>query len=146
MAVSARDSRQQLALEGEQLAAEAVVRSGMTVLERRFRMRFGEIDIVARQGEFVVFIEVKARRGLRYGRPAEAVTVHKQRRMAQVALAYLVRRRWQEKPCRFDVVEIVARPDAVPQVRHIVDAFRLWTTGEGAPRPGRVVDGPARLR
>jgi len=130
MAVSVRDSRQQLALEGEQLAADAVVRSGMTVLERRFRTRFGEIDIVASHGELVVFIEVKARRGLSYGRPAEAVTAYKRRRMGRVALAYLVRRRWQERPCRFDVVEVVARPDVAPQVRHIVDAFRLWTTGE----------------
>jgi len=122
------------------------VRSGMTVLERRFRRRFGEIDIVAREGELVVFIEVKARRGLNYGNPAEAVTARKRRRMGQVALAYLVRRRWEERPCRFDVVEVIALPNAVPQVRHIVDAFRLWTTGERALRPGRSVDGPARLR
>ena len=142
-----RESRQQLARDGEQAAADAVVRAGMTVLDRRFRTRFGEIDIVARQGEMIVFIEVKARRGLGYGRPAEAVNALKRRRIERVALAYLARRRWLERSCRFDVVEVVAGPDGSLQVHHIVDAFRIWTTGEPrAPALLGSVDGPAPLR
>ena len=97
----------------------------MRVLERRFRLRIGEIDLIAERGELLVFVEVKARRGTTAGRPAEAVTPAKQRRLARVALAYLARRGWLDRPCRFDVVEVFEGG----RMRHIEDAFRIGLGG-----------------
>jgi putative endonuclease len=101
----------------------------MKVLERRFRLRSGELDLIAEQGELVVFVEVKTRRGTGFGQPAESVTAAKRARMARVALAYLKGRNWLERPCRFDVVEVLVGHAGAPRVRHIADAFRLWPTG-----------------
>ena len=123
------DPRQRVGLAGERAAEAALQRAGLTPIERRFRRRFGEIDLIARRGPLIVFVEVKTRRGDRFGRPAEAVTPAKQRRMARVAASYLQRRGWLEQPCRFDVVEVTLQPGAAPRVRHIEDAFRLTPTG-----------------
>lgn len=103
--------------------------AGMRVLERRFRCRLGEIDLIAERGELLVFVEVKTRRGRGYGRPAEAVTAAKRRRLGRLALAYLQRRSWLSRPSRFDVVEVYSDPDGTRRLRHIEDAFRLWPTG-----------------
>lgn len=97
----------------------------MTILDRRFRLRQGEIDLIALDRGVLVFVEVKARSLGALASPAESVTRSKQRRLGVVALAYLARRGWLERPSRFDVVEVLARPDGSPTVRHIVDAFRL---------------------
>jgi putative endonuclease len=97
----------------------------MTVLERRFRLRGGEIDLIAEQDGVVVFVEVKTRSGAGFGRPAESVTVVKRHRLARVALAYLKRRGWLERRSRFDVVEVFAGAEGLKEVRHIRDAFRL---------------------
>lgn len=121
--------RQRLASAGEAAAEQALLRQGMRVLERRYRRRFGEIDLIAEQGKRLVFVEVKTRRGAGYGRPAEAVTPRKRQRIALVALAYLQQRGWLERPCRFDVVEVLVGSDDGRRVRHIPDAFRLWPTG-----------------
>lgn len=91
---------------GEDLACRELEARGYIVLERRYRRRGGEIDIIARDGEAMVFVEVKAREGKDFGEPAEAVTVRKRRRMTQVALEYLARHRIADRPCRFDVVAI----------------------------------------
>ena len=125
---SPRDPRQTLGLRGEQQAADFLERAGMRVIERRFRIRLGEIDLVAIDGDLVVFVEVKTRRGFGYGRPAESVTPTKRRRMARTALAFLARRGWHERPTRFDVVEILVGSGG-SEIRHLRDAFRLWATG-----------------
>lgn len=119
------DSRQALGRLGESAAAEALRRAGMRVLERRCRTRAGEIDLIAEDGEILVFVEVKTRAGVGYGTPAAAVTRAKQQTMARVALIYLSRRKWLERRCRFDVVEVFARGGQVERVNHIRDAFRL---------------------
>lgn len=100
------DPRQQLGETGEALACAALERQGYAILARRYRTRFGEIDIVARDGPTTVFVEVKTRAGEAFGRGAEAVTRWKQRRIAQMAVDFLARRRLQDQPCRFDVVEV----------------------------------------
>lgn len=118
-----------LGLLGETVAAEALVRAGYVVIERRRRSRGGEIDLIAECGDLLVFVEVKTRSGAVCGEPAEAVTWRKQRRLARLALEYLARRRWLDRPCRFDVVEVWTRGDSVERLRHRVDAFRIWPTG-----------------
>jgi len=120
------DPRQALALAGERAAEAELERAGLTVLERRFRIKIGEIDLIAQRGRLLVFVEVKTRSGTAYGPPAHAVTRDKQRRIARVAEVYLQRRRWANRPCRFDVIQVFAGPEGVERVVHIEDAFRLW--------------------
>jgi putative endonuclease len=107
---------------GEDLACHELERRGYAILARRYRRRGGELDIVARDGGTIVFVEVKARRGQDWGGGAEAVTPLKQRRMVQVALDYLVRHRLTRCPCRFDVVAIDVRP-AGPAIEVFRNAF-----------------------
>ena len=99
-------SRQTLGKIGEDLACRELERAGCAILARRYRRRSGELDVVARDGQTVVFVEVKTRDGCQFGAGVEAVHGLKRRRMVDVALDYLVRHRLTECPCRFDVVSI----------------------------------------
>jgi putative endonuclease len=99
-------ARQILGKTGEDLAVRELERRGYAILARRYRTRFGEIDIVARDGETLVFVEVKARRTARCGTAAESVTRWKQRRIAAMALDYLAWAGRLDAPCRFDIVAI----------------------------------------
>lgn len=98
--------RQELGKSGETLAADELERRGYAILDRRYRTRHGEIDIVARDGETIVFVEVKARTTGERGRAAEAVTASKQRKLVSMAVDYLARHGLHDRPCRFDVVAI----------------------------------------
>ena len=91
---------------GEDLACRELERRGYAILARRYRRRGGELDIVARDGETLVFVEVKTRDGEAFGLGGEAVTALKQRRMTKLALDYMMRHRLDGVPCRFDVVSI----------------------------------------
>ena len=102
----ATDARQALGILGETLACDELRRRGYEILARRYRTRLGEIDIIARDGPTLVFVEVKARSGREFGGAAAAVTGWKQRQVVQMATDYLVRRRVVDCPCRFDVVAI----------------------------------------
>jgi putative endonuclease len=118
-----RDPRRRLGDAGEK-AAEAWLRgAGLDIVARGFRARCGEIDIIARDGPIVVFVEVKTRTHDGFGRPAEAVTASKRGRIARVASIFLSRSGWEEKACRFDVIEVVP-VGTTWRVRHIPDAFR----------------------
>ena len=99
-------ARQVLGKMGEDLACQELQRRGYAILARRYRCRRGELDIVARDGQTTVFVEVKTREGCEFGTGSEAVTALKRRHMASVAQDYLVRHRLTETPCRFDVVSI----------------------------------------
>ena len=123
------DARQLLGRRGEAAAERVLEAAGLRILDRRYRRRAGEIDIVAEQGAVLVFVEVKTRRGLSFGGPAAAVTRQKQRRMARVALGYMQCRGWLDRPARFDVVEVLAVRGSDLSVHHIEDAFRIWPTG-----------------
>ncbi|MCL4812124.1 MAG: YraN family protein [Vicinamibacteraceae bacterium] len=105
---------------GEDAACEALRRRGYAILARRFRTRSGELDIVARDGDTLVFVEVKARRSLRAGLPAEAVTWRKRRTLHRVALEFLARSRLHHLPCRFDIVSVRMGPGGEPTGVEIV--------------------------
>jgi len=100
------DARVSLGKLGEDLAVAELERRGYAILDRRYRKRGGEIDIIARDGETTVFVEVKARDGCAFGDGSEAVRSGKQRRMTGVALDYASRHKLLDTPCRFDVVAI----------------------------------------
>ena len=99
-------ARQALGKTAEDLAAAELERRGYAILARRYRTAYGEIDIVARDGETTVFVEVKARATAEFGTAAEAVTPRKQRKLTIMATDYLARHQLCNVPCRFDVVAI----------------------------------------
>jgi putative endonuclease len=107
----------------ERLAEKHLKGAGYRVLERNFRVKPGEVDLVAEEKGVTCFVEVKGRRGEGFGLPAEAVTAEKQRRIFRAAEAWLARERRAEAPCRFDVVSIRETPDG-PEVEILRDAFR----------------------
>jgi putative endonuclease len=115
-------ARANLGKVGEDLACAELERRGYAVLARRYRRRGGELDIVARDGGTIVFVEVKARQSGRFGEGVEAVGVLKRRRIVQLALDYLIRHRLTNRPCRFDVVS-VALGDRGPRVEIFQNAF-----------------------
>src|SRR5262245_29601678 len=93
-------------MSGEDLTFAELQLRGYAIVERRYRTRFGEIDIIAKDGPTTVFVEVKARMTQEFGGAAAAMTGWKQRRIARMALDYLARRSLHDCPCRFDVVAI----------------------------------------
>jgi len=101
-------SHQRIALGkvGEDLACDELERRGYAIVDRRWRQRDGEIDIIARDGATLVFIEVKARESRDFGDAAESVTRFKRRRIVRLAAAYAAQAHWIDRPCRFDVVTI----------------------------------------
>jgi putative endonuclease len=112
-------ARQSLGRQGEDLACAALEARGYTILARRYRRRGGEVDIVALDGPTVVFVEVKTRRGSRYGVGADAVTIGKRRRIVATATDFLARHGRLASPCRFDVVAIDMAAD-----RPVVELYR----------------------
>ena len=103
----------------EQMAADYLEKQGMRILERNFRCRQGEIDLIGMDGQYLVFVEVKYRKTARNGMPAEAVVHIKQQRIRYTAQFYLYSRHYREDmPCRFDVVSILG-----DQINWIRDAF-----------------------
>jgi putative endonuclease len=108
---------------GEDLACDELERRGYAVVTRRYRTVHGELDIVARDGECLVFVEVKARQGSSFGDPEEAVTLQKQQRLVWMATDYLARHHLEHLPCRFDVVGVNTATDP-PTIVVIDDAFR----------------------
>ena len=101
------DRRCAFGKRGEDLACEELQRRGYVILDRRFRTRCGELDVVAREGNVVVFVEVKARTDGNFGDPFESITWQKRRRLSQMAASYLFQKQLGDVPCRFDVVAIV---------------------------------------
>lgn len=116
--------RQSLGILGEDLACAELRRRGYEILDRRYRTRFGEIDIIAREGGYTVFVEVKAREGEEFGGGAAAVTGWKQRRVVQMAIDYIARHGLHDRPVRFDVVvvNVAAAAADVEVYRHAFDA------------------------
>ncbi len=108
---------------GENIAADYLGQKGLTILEKQYRTPVGEIDLIAREGRTLIFVEVKTRRSFRYGQPAAAVGREKQRRIVRAAVWYTQRERGEVPPCRFDVIEIYAPSDGVRNIRHLEGAF-----------------------
>jgi putative endonuclease len=116
-------ARQAMGAYGEQVAAGHLSTAGMALVDRNWRCRHGEIDIVARDGDVVVFCEVKTRSGTRFGAPVEAVVAAKARRLRRVAAQWLADRGTERSEVRFDVVTVIQRRGDDPLVEHIRGAF-----------------------
>lgn len=107
MAAPQRTAAQVSGGNGEDRAAALLERHGLSIVARNYRTRFGEIDIIARDGESLVFVEVRLRAGPGFGGAAASIGAHKQARIAAAAKLYLMQTR-SRSPCRFDVVAIEA--------------------------------------
>lgn len=118
-------ARQLLGREAEVAAERLLRRKGYRILDRNVRVGRGELDIVARLGETLIFVEVKARRTDRYGGVAHAVTARKERQLIQLAARYLARHRLERQPCRFDVLLYDAGDPASPLLEHVENAFEV---------------------
>jgi putative endonuclease len=121
--VQAGDPRHSLGRDGESAACAALRAGGYVILAERFRTPHGEIDIVARDADTIVFVEVKTRRDEAFGGGAAAVTWRKQRTIVRVAEAFLARGRLHHLPCRFDVVVVEWPPGEDPRAVIIRGAF-----------------------
>ncbi len=124
--------RSTLGRRGESMASRALRKRGMKILARNYRCPPGEIDLIALDrstrrewgAETIVFVEVKTRTSDRYTSPAGAVDARKQRRIRRAAEYYLASRSTEGYAVRFDIVSIVAAPDARPSVEHLPGAFK----------------------
>src|SRR5262245_39665352 len=119
----ATDHRQSLGKLGENLACAALKQRGYAIIATRYRTRAGEIDIVARDGDTTVFVEVKSRAGDEFGGAAAAVTAWKQRKVALMAMDYLARHRLEDTACRFDVVTVEVFDGKPPEIEIYQHAF-----------------------
>lgn len=104
----------------EDRAVDHLVRQGYRIVERNYRCKVGELDVVARDGSVLVFVEVRSRRNADYGSALEAVGWNKRRKVSRVAMAYLAQRRPRFDEARFDVIAITG-----DELLHIRDAWRL---------------------
>jgi putative endonuclease len=104
---------------GEDVAARHLTEAGLVVIERNWRCREGEIDIVAREGDVLVLCEVKTRRSEAYGTPLEAVTYRKAARQRVLAAKWLAERAVHPRAVRFDVVGVLANGHGAAAVQHL---------------------------
>ncbi len=121
----AKDPRKRIGDQGEEIAANFLIARGYRIVERNFRCKGGEVDIVAREAGSgcLVFVEVKTRRDLSYGVPQLAVNSFKQRQISKAALTWLSKNRLHDQLARFDVIAILLDGNALPKVEHIKNAF-----------------------
>jgi putative endonuclease len=110
---------------GEEIATAYLKGRRFTIVERNYRCKGGEVDIIAREGKTLVFIEVKTRRNLSFGPPQLAVTCFKQRQISKAALTWLAKNKLHDSSARFDVIAILIPDHEVPVIDHIRDAFDL---------------------
>jgi putative endonuclease len=119
------DGRAEFGKRGEELACGELRRLGYRILDRRFRTRCGEIDIVARDGDVLVFVEVKARSSGNFGHPFESLTWQKRYRLSRMAASYLFAKRLGDVACRFDVVAVRALESGRYAVEVLKSAFEF---------------------
>ncbi len=109
---------------GEEIAAKSLEEKGYSILERNFRCRFGEVDIIARDEDTVVFVEVKTRRGRKYGEAEEAVDYRKQKKLRQLAEYYLMKHHHVSPKCRFDVCSVyLDQNNQIEEVKILQNCF-----------------------
>jgi len=114
--------------KSEEIAAQFLLSRGYRILERNYRTPRGELDLIALDGDVLVFVEVKARRGVRFGEPQWAVDQRKRQHLMKASLFYLTRKRVQNRCCRFDLVVIQEGHDGRPQIDLIQNVLEVENT------------------
>ena len=116
--------RKRLGQEGEQIAERFLKKKGYRLVERNYRCKTGEVDLIVLDRKVIVFVEVKTRTDDSFGSPFEAVEAHKQHKMIQAAQFFLHERKLHQRDARFDVVGI-SWPGGTPVIEHIENAFEV---------------------
>ena len=119
------NSAHRLGERGEALAWNFLRKQGYSILEKNYRTRFGEVDVVAQKQGVLIFLEVKTRRDSRFGLPSEAVDWKKRRKLGQVAEAYLIAKGLENRPARFDILSVIWDGTGEPDFSLLEDAFTL---------------------
>ena len=118
------DATKKLGNAGENLAATFLENHGYKILEKNYRIRTAEIDIIAEKDGAIIFVEVKTRSNIRKGTPAEAVNLRKQKKIIEAASVFLQDENFCECACRFDVIEIISAGKDF-KINHIENAFEV---------------------
>lgn len=122
-------NNRQLGSYGETIAKQHLMGGGYNILAQNFRCRHGEIDIIAQKGDYIIFVEVKTRRTVSYGMPAEAVDRKKQIRYGKTASMYIRNNRLLDNSYRFDIIEIYMSYNGSYTINHIENAFGFTNRG-----------------
>lgn len=117
-------TKREIGNEGEDLACEFLVQKGWEILDRNYYSGHSEIDIIAKDGIFTVFLEVKMRSSTQFGKPFEQVTETKVEHIFSAAHAWAIQYELQNSPMRFDVIGILSKKGKQPEINHITDAYR----------------------
>lgn len=110
--------------KGEDVALSFLKKKGYHILDKNFRCKLGELDIVAEEDDQIVFVEVKARKNLDFGLPQESLNYFKKKRLTSLALFYLTSHHLQQVSCRFDVVAVVFKENEAASIHLIKNAFK----------------------
>ena len=120
------DPRKEVGAKGEKLAAKFLKRKGYTIIQRNYRCKLGEIDIIAEQDRTIVFVEVRTKQTERFGPPQYSITSGKRWQISKAALYYIKEKRLVERSCRFDVIAVTfSSGSRRPEIEHIENAFQL---------------------
>ncbi len=109
---------------GEDIAAAYLESKDWIVLDRNYFFEKAEVDIVATDRNYIVFVEVKTRSGTYFGRPEEYVTPEKEKNIKKAAEAWIYERKMETAVVRFDIISIVQKGNEAPEITHFEDAFR----------------------
>jgi len=115
--------KKELGDRGEDIAADFLKNKNFAIIERNYRYGHGEIDIIMKDKDVLVFVEVKTRKNLEFGPPELAVTRNKQRQIRKIAEAYLIEKEITDIDCRIDVIAILLKKNLPPEINHIENAF-----------------------
>lgn len=119
-------SKRKIGYDGETIASNYLLKENYNIIERNFRCPIGEIDIICEKDNTYIFIEVKTRKSLKYGFPAESVNYYKRQKITNIAKWYLVKNNINNKMCRFDIIEIYFENKNY-KINHIINA---WIEGQ----------------
>ncbi len=118
-----KNSTRQKGKMGEDIACRYLEEKGFTILDRNYKFEHAELDIVAYQGRFIIFVEVKTRSSKSFGEPEESIDEKKKEKLLHVAEAWMYERRMTGAPARFDVISIVYPATSKEEIRHYEEAF-----------------------
>jgi len=122
-------NRKELGSWGEEQSCQYLIDKGYRIIYLNYRCPIGEIDIIAAKEDQLVFAEVKTRRSTSFGTPAQAVTYKKQIKYQKIALYFLKEKGIRDKSCRFDILEVIVKPDNTFYINHIPNAYQASASG-----------------
>lgn len=117
------DNKKDIGNYGEKIATDFLIEKGFKIIEQNYHFGHGEIDIIAKDNNVLVFVEVKTRKNLEFGDPILAVTKNKQRQLKKIAEAYLYEKEITNTDCRIDVIGILLYKNLPPKITYIENAF-----------------------